>query len=163
MKKILLCAFFAALTAVLSQIIIPIGPVPINLALISVFTAGGVLGWKGGGVSQAIFVLLGIVGLPVFAGLHGGIGALVGPTGGFIMGYIPCAMLSGFVRRKWMGMLFGLAVLYIMGSFWYVYVTKAHILAAVMACIIPFIIGDSLKILLSNVLVKRIRRNYSGN
>ena len=162
MKKILFCTLFTALTAVLSQIIIPIGPVPINLALISVFTAGGVLGWRGGASSQIIFVLLGIVGLPVFAGLHGGIGTLLGPTGGFIMGYIPCAALSGITNRKWLGMLLGLAILYIMGSFWYTFITKAHLLAVVITCIIPFIFGDTLKIILSSILVKRIGGSY-GN
>ena len=72
-----LCAFFAALTAVLSQISIPLQPVPVNLATLSVCLAGGVLGAGPAAVSQGIYLLLGLVGLPVFAGMSGGPGRMI--------------------------------------------------------------------------------------
>ena len=151
-------ALFAALTAVLSQIALPIGPIPINLALISVFMAGRLLGWKYGAMSQIVFVLLGLIGLPVFAGFGGGIGTLAGPTGGFIISYIPCAALAGKNR-----MVAGLAIVYTLGISQYMYITDAHILDAIAVCILPFLIGDFIKIILSNILVKRIRRSLHGN
>ena len=162
-KNLAIIALFAALTAVLSQIVIPIGPVPINLALISVFVAGGLLGWKSGAVSQIIFVLLGGLGLPIFAGFNGGIGAILGPTGGFIIGYIPCVMLIGCIKQRWLGMLLGLAVVYIMGISWYIYITGSSLAVAIMICVAPFLVGDFVKIVISLLAIKRLRRIYNGN
>ena len=84
-KTMIYCALFAALTAVCSQLAIPIQPVPINLALLSVYIAGGLLGGGMGAASQAVFLLIGAVGVPVFAGFRGGVQALVGPTGGYLI------------------------------------------------------------------------------
>ena len=106
-RSLILCALFAALTAVLSQIAIPIQPVPVNLATFSVFVAGGVLGAKRGAISQAAYVLLGVIGLPVFASFSGGMGILLGPTGGYIVGYVAAAWLVGALVRTvpWEGIL----------------------------------------------------------
>ena len=84
-RKITFCALFAALTAILSQIAIPIGPVPINLATLAVFIAGGLMGPVWGAVSMIVYVALGAVGVPVFAMFTGGISIIVGPTGGYII------------------------------------------------------------------------------
>ncbi|MCL2493626.1 MAG: biotin transporter BioY, partial [Clostridiales bacterium] len=98
----ILCAVFAALTGVLSQIQIPLPftPVPINLALLPVFICGGALGAKRGAVSMVIYILLGAVGAPVFVGFSGGVGALAGPTGGYILGYLPAAVIMGWFASK---------------------------------------------------------------
>ena len=92
-----LCGLFAALMAICSFITIPLGftPVPVNLGTLGVFLAGGILGRKYGTISIAVYVLLGAVGVPVFAGLRGGLGVLAGPTGGYIIGYIVAAFLAG--------------------------------------------------------------------
>ena len=97
----LLCALFAALTAVCSQIMIPLPftPVPINLALLAVFTCGGVLGAKRGALAILVYILLGAVGVPVFVGLGAGLGILAGPTGGYIVGYIPAVIVFGLLCR----------------------------------------------------------------
>lgn len=94
-----LCGLFAALMAICSFISIPLGftPVPVNLATLGVFLAGGLLGKKYGTVSIAVYVLLGAVGVPVFAGFKGGVGVLAGPTGGYIIGYIAAAFLVGLL------------------------------------------------------------------
>ena len=104
MKKVntlnlVFCALFAALTAVLSQFAIPIGPVPINLATMSLFIAGAVLGSKLGGLSQLVYVLLGAAGLPVFSEFSGGLQIIAGPTGGYIIGYIATAWIVGFITE----------------------------------------------------------------
>ena len=95
--SLVITALFTALTAVFAQISIPIGPVPINFAIFGVFLAGGILGLKRGVISQLIFVLIGAVGVPVFSNFGGGIGKLMGPTGGYIIGYIVAALIIGLV------------------------------------------------------------------
>ena len=97
----LLCALFAALAAICSQIMVPLPftPVPINLALLAVWVCGGVLGPKKGAIAMLVYILLGVIGVPVFAGLQGGIGVLAGPTGGFIIGYVPSVIVYGYFLK----------------------------------------------------------------
>lgn len=101
-KSLILCSFFAALTGIFSIISIPLpfSPVPVNLALLSVYLAGGLLGSKSGAISQLVYVLLGAIGLPVFHNLTGGLSILLGPTGGFLIGYIAAAFLVGFFYER---------------------------------------------------------------
>ena len=95
----ILCALFAALTAVCSQIQVPLPftPVPITLSLLAVFVCGTVLGPKYGAISMLLYILLGAIGVPVFAGFTGGFGILTGPTGGYIIGYLLSAVVLGFL------------------------------------------------------------------
>jgi biotin transport system substrate-specific component len=158
-------AIFTALTAVLSQISVPLWPVPINLALLSVFMSGGLLGASGGAVSQIIFLLLGLVGAPVFSGFNGGAGALLGPTGGYIIGYVLTAWLSGFFweRRKTrasllVGMTAGLVVCYALGTAWFMFITSSGFSRALSLCVFPFLIGDALKIAAATTLTLRVNR-----
>jgi biotin transport system substrate-specific component len=98
----ILCAFFAALTAVFSQVSVPLPftPVPISLASLAVLICGGVLGAKRGALAMVVYVLLGAVGLPVFANFSGGAGVIAGPTGGYIIGYIFAAAVMGLFSGK---------------------------------------------------------------
>ncbi|MDR0853031.1 MAG: biotin transporter BioY [Clostridiales Family XIII bacterium] len=154
-QSYILCAFFAALTAVFSQIQIPLPftPVPINLALLVPLIAGALLGPVKGALSMLVYVLLGIVGVPVFAGFEAGIGAVAGPTGGYIIGYITAAAIAGlFVSEKhyFPIMLSGfiLAVLscYTLGTVWFCIFMNMGVLKALALCVLPFIPGDALKI-----------------
>lgn len=163
--RLMICALFASLTAVLSQISIPIGPVPMNLATFSVYLAGGVLGGTAGALSQAVFVLLGAFGLPVYAQFSGGIGTLAGPTGGFLAGYIAAAWVTGSFRmggknayiRYILAMIAATAVLYALGTAWFMFSTKTSLWKALVLCVFPFLIGDSLKIALGAFLTPRLR------
>ncbi len=96
---LVLCGVFAALMAVCSFITIPLGftPIPVNLATLGVFLTGGILGKKYGSISLTVYILLGAAGIPVFAGFKGGLGVLVGPTGGYIIGYLAAAFLTGLL------------------------------------------------------------------
>lgn len=100
-----LCGLFAALMAVCSFICIPLGftPVPVNLATLGVFLTGGLLGRKYGTISMTVYVLLGAVGLPIFSEFRGGLSVLVGPTGGYIIGYIAGAFLVGLLTDMMLG------------------------------------------------------------
>lgn len=163
--NIILCALFAALTAVLSQIVIPIGPVPINLATFAVFCAGTLLGAKLGCISQVVYVLLGAVGVPVFTMFRGGLGILTGPTGGYIAGYVLAAWLVGFIVDRYAGkiyifvlaMLAGFATYMIMGTCWFMFSAKTSLMEALMVCVVPFLPGDALKMVLAVTLTYRLR------
>lgn len=166
-KKLTIAALFSALTAVLSQIYILIGTIPINLALLSIFLSGAILGWKLGAVSQLVYVLLGLVGVPVFAGFSGGFGIVIGPTGGYIVGYIIAALLTGIIAEKIRGnryivltiaMLVGLSACYVLGTAWFMYVTATSLKSAISACVAPFILWDLLKIVFAVMLSVRLKK-----
>ena len=93
-------SLFAALTAVGAYIAIPIGPVPIVLQNFFVYLTGLLLGSKWGATSVAVYLLAGICGLPVFAGGRGGIGHIIGPTGGYLIGFLPAVFVIGFIKEK---------------------------------------------------------------
>jgi biotin transport system substrate-specific component len=165
--KMLLCAVFAAITAVLSQIVIPIGPVPINFATFAVFCAGALLGSKAGALSLVTWAVLGAVGAPVFSMFRGGVGALVGPTGGYIVGYIPAAFVIGLLLERFnkrnktsvypAAMLAGMLVYFALGTAWFVFSTNTGLWDALAICVFPFLPGEFLKILAATALVKRLR------
>lgn len=167
-KKMILCALFAALTAVCSMISIPLPftPVPINLATLSMLLAGGLLGSKGGAISQTVYVILGAIGLPVFHNFTGGFGILAGPTGGYIIGYIAGAWLTGFLIEKLgqkfivniVSMLAGMAACYALGTLWFMYLTSTGLAEALLLCAVPFLPGDAIKIAAGSILVKKCSR-----
>lgn len=168
--QLVLCGLFAALTAICSYINIPLGftPIPINLATLAVFLAGGLLGKKYGTLSIVVYIFIGAVGIPVFAGFQAGAGVLAGPTGGFLIGYIAAAFIAGIFVEKfssrscalWMaGMLTGQVICYILGTLQFILITGTGSWAALLACVFPFIPGDLIKITVSILLIKRLRKN----
>ena len=167
--SIVITALFAALTAVFSQISIPIGPVPINLAMLSVFVAGGLLGIRRAMISQLVYVLLGAVGVPVFAGFKGGFAALAGPTGGYIIGYIlaegTIALICHFWNKKVVAlivaMVAGLAVCYAFGTAWFMVIYMKNtgpvgLMTVLGWCVFPFIIPDLVKMALAIAITKAV-------
>ena len=159
-RNLVLCAVCAAITCILAPLSIPLaGGVPISLATFAVMLAGVLLGGSLGAFSQLIYVLLGAVGLPVFAGWSGGLGNILGMTGGYIIGYIPCAWLTGLIYKKFgtgakktarilfmiQGMAAGIIALYVIGTAWFMFVTGMTLEASLAACVIPFIPGDFIK------------------
>lgn len=164
-KQVTLCALFAALNAILAQISIPIGPVPINLVHISTFVAAGLLGSKYGALSQFTYALMGMVGLPVFSGFSGGLGVIVGPTGGYILAYIMAAYVSGLIMEHFgkksvivifMAMYTGWIITYGFGTIWYSAITHTGFIPALMVCAVPFLFGDLFKTCFSVYMVKRL-------
>ena len=159
------CGLLAATTAVLSQIIIPIGPVPINLALLSVLIAGGLLPVRYALGSQMVYILLGCLGLPVFAGFGGGVGVAFGPTGGYIWGYLLAAAVTSWCADCWGregigligAMVVGVALCYGAGTAWFMYLTGNGLWASLLLCVIPFLLGDGFKILVAAMVVKRLK------
>ena len=148
---LVLCALCAAVTCILAPLSVPLaGEVPISLATFAVLLSGILLGAKLGGLSQVIYVLLGSVGVPVFAGWTGGIGITLGVTGGYIIGYIPMARNESGARKyaaMFVSMVLSTAVLYIFGTAWFMVQTKMTLAASLAACVIPFLPGDLIKII----------------
>ncbi len=158
-------ALFAALTAVGAFLFVPIGPVPIVLQNMFVFLAGLLLGSRWGLASVAVYLLAGLCGLPVFAGGTGGIGRFLGPTGGFLLGYLPAVFLIGSIaerrsgRMPWdvVAMLLGSAALYACGVAWLVVVTKMTFAKAAAVGMLPFLPGDALKIAAAALIARAVR------
>ena len=163
-------ALFACLMAICAWISIP-GQIPFTLQTMGVFLAVGLLGGKRGTLAVLVYVLLGAVGLPVFSGFTGGIGRLMGATGGYILGFLASALIMWAVEKLlpnklWalvLGMVLGLAACYAFGTVWFLVVyTKAKGAISLMAvlgmCVIPYIIPDLVKIALALVLTKTLKR-----
>jgi biotin transport system substrate-specific component len=150
----LYATLFAALTAMGAFVAIPIGPVPIVLQNLFVMLAGLLLGPRWGLASVGVYLLAGFCGLPVFAGGQAGIGRLVGPTGGYLIGYLPAVYLIGRltetadrrVVRDVTAMVLGTLLLYACGVSWLKVVTGLQWTKALAVGMLPFLIGDALKI-----------------
>ncbi|WP_448775974.1 biotin transporter BioY [Blautia sp.] len=163
-------AVFAVIMAICSWISIP-AAVPFTLQTFGVFIAAGVLGGKRGTLSVLVFILLGAVGIPVFANFSGGIGVLVGPTGGYIIGFLFSALVMWAMEKlpgkksimQIVSMVVGLVVCYAFGTAWFMVVYgKANgpvgLVTALGWCVFPFIIPDLIKIALAYVLSRKLRK-----
>ena len=174
------CAIFAAITAVLAQISIPLpGGVPLTLQTLAVMLSGIILGARKGTFSVVIYILLGSIGLPVYAGLKGGLSSLLGPTGGFIMSFWLISLCSGtgfFLGRRAMmnlkkkallyiftllGIFAGVALNYLAGIMWFALVTGNTAATSVRLCLLPFMLTDTLKILLAAFLGPALHRSLT--
>ena len=174
-RDLTIIAVMAALICVAGPLSISIGPIPLSLASFAVYMAGAVLGTKKGTLAVAIYLLLGLVGLPVFSGFSGGFQKLIGVTGGYLVGYLPCALITGLAVKpdsaesgsRWRlptFMTLGTAVLYLIGTAWFMIQTKNTLAASMGMCVIPFLPGDAVKIVAASLLAKPVRRAlYRGN
>lgn len=167
-KTMALIGVMVAVTCILGplSLAIPVSPVPISLTNLAVYFAIYVLGMKRGTISYCIYLLLGLVGLPVFAAFTGGAGKLFGPTGGYLIGFIFMALICGFFIEKWekklymhfIGMVLGTAVCYVFGTAWLAYTAHMGFAAALAAGVIPFIPGDLVKIIIAMIAGSAIRK-----
>lgn len=159
-------AMSTALISVCAWVSVP-SAVPFTMQTFAVFLAAGVLGSRRALAAVSLYVLLGAIGLPVFAGMQGGLGVLLGATGGYISGFLPAAFIAGLRHSgKRDGivdiilMFLGLLVCYTFGTLWYAlgYLGGMEgIGAALTACVLPYVIPDLLKILLAAVVARRLR------
>lgn len=165
LRETALCGMFAALTAVISQLSLPIGPVPISCSMVAVYLTGLFLSVRGALTAQLVYIAVGLVGLPVYAGFQSGLGRLLGPTGGYLMMYpvtatIVAAGMLLYDRRLQKQntaarllyvtatLVLSLLVCYAGGAAWYAFTTKVGFSAALSVTVLPFIVGDACKIAL---------------
>ena len=165
LKMTVYASLFVALIAVGAFIAIPIGPVPIVLQNLFVLLAGLLLGPVWGLACVAVYLIIGLAGLPVFAGGTSGLGKLFGPTGGYLLGYLPCVFITASVSKGLgkktafdiLAMVLGSLIVYAAGVPWLKAVTGMSLEKAVMAGMVPFLIGDALKIVAAAFLAKSLR------
>lgn len=153
-------ALAAAVICVISPFAIPVGPISLSLCTLILYTVPYILGWKRGAAATLVFLLLGAVGAPVFTGFQGGMGKVLGPTGGYIAGYLPLVIITGLAIKAFpknrviqlLGMAAATAVLYILGTIWYMFQSGNPLDVALKWCVIPFIPGDLIKMFIATAL-----------
>ena len=173
-KDLCMIAVFAAIISIVGQFSIPLpGGVPMTLQTLIIALAGAILGSRKGFWSTLVYILIGAIGVPVYAGWTGGVGALMGMTGGFLVSFPLIGLFTGLgdeigvrlsasagpVGRKvisgaglLIGVLVGYAVNYAVGSLWFMAVAQANLVTALTACVIPFIPTSILKAVLVLIL-----------
>lgn len=160
-QKMAIIALMTAVLCILAPISIPvfISPVPISLGVLAIYLTAYVLSPLDATISVIIFILLGTFGLPVFSGYSGGLSKLVGPTGGYIIGFLFTVYISSlFIHMKKgiifdvIGMITGLALCYILGTIWFSYQQGKGFIASLLLCVVPFLIGDAIKIIVAVIL-----------
>ena len=156
--------------AICSWISIPVLAVPFTLQTFGVELALFCLGGKTGFLSIAVFLLLGLAGVPVFANFNGGAGYLLGPTGGYILGFLATALVwtileRRFSRNRWTrlgGMALAIAACYAVGTVWFYYfygMSRGMTLGGVLGvCVVPFLLPDAAKLVLAELVGERVRK-----
>ena len=165
-KNIAVIGVITAITCILAPLSVPIGPVPISLTNLVIYFGLYILGTGKGTISYLVYLLIGLVGVPVFSGFSAGPQKLFGPTGGYLIGFIPMAVIAGIFIEKsgrkfvlsMVGMVLGTAVCYLFGTVWLAYQAHMGFAAALGAGVIPFIPGDLAKIIIALIAGPIIRK-----
>ena len=167
-KSLTMIALMTAVICVLSPFFFPIvfSPVPITLGTLAIYLTVCILGTRKGTVSCLLYILLGLVGLPVFSGFSGGAGKLFGPTGGYIIGYLFLTLIAGiFVDKypgKWylclFGMICGTATCYFFGTLWLAHQMQLSFISALSIGVLPYIPADFLKMMIALFLGTTVRQ-----
>ena len=166
-KDLALIAFMSIFIAICSWIAIPM-VVSFTLQTFAIFFTLRLLGGKKGLIAIALYIILGLIGVPVFSGFKSGFATLIGPTGGYIWGFLACALIylafEKFLDNKivlYIVMFSGLTICYLIGTIWFVFVMSNNgdnftFAQALLVCVVPFIIPDIVKIIGANLLSQKI-------
>lgn len=168
-RNMALCGLFTAVLAICAWISMPMGDTVITLQTFGIFLTLGLLGGKRGTVTVLVYLLLGAIGAPVFSGFRGGLGALLGTTGGYIFGFMSTSILYWIMtsikdtpRIRLIAMVLGLLLCYICGSWWYLtrYLTAAQTTLGLvlLKCVVPYLIPDAIKLTLAWILTGKLKR-----
>ena len=179
-QNLTLIAFMAAILCIVGPLVLPIGMVPMSLTNMAIYLTVLLLDKKRATISVGIYLLIGFTGIPVFAGFTGGAGKLLGPTGGYLIGYLGLSWIAGEILevtdRKWlrkkcqkkfknlgqmMALATGTIILYLVGTLWLMMQNEIDFVSALSIGVLPFIIFDAMKIVaavtLGNAIKKRIQ------
>ena len=168
-RNMALCGLFTAILSVCAWISIPMGDMVITLQTFGIFLALGLLGGKLGTMTLLVYLLLGSVGAPVFSGFRGGLGALLGTTGGYIFGFMLTSLfywgitaLQDTPVTRLFAMVAGLLLCYGCGSWWYMsrYLSGGSVTFGIvlLKCVVPYLIPDGIKLALAWFLTGRLKR-----
>lgn len=155
------CALFAALMAVCAWIAIPVGQMAVSMQSFAVLLALGTLGGKRGMAAIAVYLALGAVGLPVFTGFRGGIGVLLGPTGGYLWGFLAAGIVYWLLEKRlpqWGNFALGMAVCYGCGSTWYLLAFGGDFWAVTAMCVLPYLLPDAAKLAAALLMSRKLKR-----
>lgn len=167
--RLAVCGVMTAVLCVLAPVAIPAGPVPVTLATLAVYLMAVLLGWKWGTAGCLAYLAAGLAGMPVFSGYRAGGGMLLGPTGGYLVGYLAITLTAGWAAQRsqrrgplLLGMLTGTALCYALGTAWYCLQSGTALIPALWACVLPFVPFDLVKmaavLTLGPVLRRRLRQ-----
>lgn len=170
-KSLTVTAIMAAIICVVGPITIPIpfGPVPISLATLVMFLSVYVLGTRRALAAAALYLLIGAIGVPVLSGFSGGIARFAGPTGGYLIGYLPMVLAAGLFHYKLgdrtgrkvlcsvLGMILGTLICYSLGTAWFCISASLELRQALIACVVPFLPADAVKIACAALLGPKLR------
>lgn len=171
-KNLTTIAFMTALMCIAGPISIPLPftPVPISLTNLVIYIACCILGCKKGTISLIIYLLIGAIGLPVFSGFSGGLSKLAGPTGGYLIGFLFCTILTGLFVEKFedkiymypVGMILGTIICYAFGTGWLAMQMHLSFMQSLFMGVIPYLLGDGIKIGVSAVLGFTVRNKLKA-
>lgn len=168
-RNMALCGLFAAVLTVCAWIAVPVGDVAVTLQTFGVFLTLGLLGGKRGSITVFVYLLLGAIGAPVFSGFRGGLGALLGTTGGYIFGFMLTALIYWLITAirdtpasRLSAMILGLLLCYGCGSAWYLHIYlqggAISLGAVLLKCVLPYLVPDAIKLTVSWFLTRRLKR-----
>ena len=163
-KDMITVSLSAALICLCSWIQVP-SAVPFTMQTFAVFLVSATLGARKGVAATLVYLFLGIAGLPVFSGFQGGVGTLLGATGGFVFGFVLSAFIVGISSDKWgygllpsvLSSVTAIAVCYLTGMLWFAFVYgNGNLSGTFTVCVLPFILPDAIKITLAMLVAKRV-------
>lgn len=168
-QRIALTGILAAIICLLAPLSIPTGAIPISLATFAIYIIACTVKAKNSVSAVIIYILLGAIGLPVFSSFRGGVHVIAGVTGGYIIGYIPCTIIISFLTekfesKKWIypaSMVLGTLICYLIGTLWYMWQAKNGFTAALAVCVVPFIVGDIIKISAASAIGITLRKRLN--
>lgn len=162
-KRLIICAFFTAIICVIAPFCVMIGPVPITFTLFALALCAFVQGSSKAAIATMVYILVGIIGMPVFSGFKGGFGAIMSPTGGFVFSYVFVVLILGCcmkTKRKSVIVMLcisALAVCYACGTIWYMFIASSDAITALMLCVVPFIPFDVIKLYAAYAVSKAVK------
>ena len=169
-RETVLLGLMTALLCIMAPFSVPLpGMVPISLATLAIYCCTYLMGLRRASICYAVYLAIGCVGIPVFSGFTGGIARLIGPTGGYFIGYFVIILCEGWALKQFpnslsahiTGMIIGTALCYLFGTAWLCFIQKIGFVAGIAAGVIPFLVGDALKIAAVSVTAPVIRLRLS--
>lgn len=167
-KQLAIIGLMSAIICVMGPwtIVLPFSPIPISLCTFAIYFVVYTFGMRIGLISTAIYILIGFIGLPVFSGFTGGVGKVLGPTGGYMLGYLLLAFIFGLFVDRWSskigiclpGMVLGTLVCYLVGTLWLAFQTSMNFTSALAAGVLPFLPFDCVKMLIALFTGANIRK-----
>ncbi len=154
-RRLTQTALLTAFICLIAPWTLPLGTLPITLGSMAVALSASLCGYRGV-AATAIYILLGAVGLPIFSGFSGGLHVLLGPTGGFIIGYLPMSLCIA-AKGGLLGQMAGYVCLYLCGALCYSAATSTDFLLSLAICVLPFLIIDILKVISVQIITNRMK------